>query len=438
MFVAATGLPSPASPPLLSLDDGVLRVTTHRLLWVDAAAAPAAGASCALPLAAVARCELRSTRVWSSAKARVHVRVAGGDGRPVRGTAVASSSSTTTREVKIVARQQAAVHTALAASLRSRAWERDADGGAAAFGAADAAAVAAVAALGFSPAAAAAALAAVGTGDAQAAAEWLLDHPEAAAKAPASDPEPTLAASSAGVGGILARRAAAAAASDAAVDAAFVDLRALMGAAADMVALARRAAAAAGGAPTGLEADLASLGIASPVTRDAAGPMYVNELSRQLADFLAPRLGEGNAGGLGIIPLADAYCLFNRARGVELATPADVAAAARAWEGWRAPVRLRDVGGGVLAVQAASLDDAAVRARLASLAADSTTSPNDDAFVLGLGRPLTPSAAAAALRVPVAVAAALLLDAERAGALCREDGPAGVRHWANFFVGAAV
>ena len=32
-----------------SLEDGVLRVTTHRLLWVDSRAAPSSGSSCSLP-----------------------------------------------------------------------------------------------------------------------------------------------------------------------------------------------------------------------------------------------------------------------------------------------------------------------------------------------------------------------------------------------------
>lgn len=34
-------------------------VTTHRLLWIDAAAAPSAGASCSLPLAAVQQVHLK-------------------------------------------------------------------------------------------------------------------------------------------------------------------------------------------------------------------------------------------------------------------------------------------------------------------------------------------------------------------------------------------
>ena len=128
--------------------------------------------------------------------------------------------------------------------------------------------------------------------------------------------------------------------------------------------------------------------------------------------------------------MTDVYCLFNRARGVELASPADVAAAAKEWSSWPAPVRLREIEGGVLAVQAADLDDSIVRSRLATLAADAHT----PASIPGLGRPLTPSLVSAELRVPLAIASTLLLDAERAGALCRDDGAEGVRWWRNFFV----
>ena len=452
VFVKAQGGPSP-HPPSPALLDGVLRVTTHRLLWVDVRAAPSAGASSSLPLAAVHRVEMRATRLWSSPKVRVHVAMGGGgDGSSARQRLLpaseARSGGATAVELKLVTPAQHAVLEALQASLAARVWERGGSGaavvateGSAASAPFDDGVVAAVVALGFTPEAAVAALRAVGGRDAQEAALWLLDHPEAAAAAgtpaaapgAAEDAAPQLTAASAGVGGLLRRQEAATAADAAAVDAAFVDLRALMAAAAEMVALARRATAATadGGEPTGLEADLASLGIASPVTRQSAGALYARELSRQLADFVAPRLAASG----GVLPLTDVYCLFNRARGVELASPADVAAAAKEWSSWPAPVRLREIEGGVLAVQAADLDDAVVRARLATLAA--AADAHTPGSIPGLGRPLTPSLVAAELRVPLAIASTLLLDAERAGALCRDDGAEGVRWWHNFFVEAA-
>ena len=115
-----------------SLEDGVLRVTTHRLLWVDARAAPSSGSSCSLPLGCVSRAELRATRLWSSAKARVLVSVDGASGRPLPCSSSSaspslnssSSSSSLLREIKVVAPGQAAIDAALQASLSAREWER--------------------------------------------------------------------------------------------------------------------------------------------------------------------------------------------------------------------------------------------------------------------------------------------------------------------------
>ena len=51
----------------------------------------------------------------------------------------------------------------------------------------------------------------------------------------------------------------------------------------------------------------------------------------------------------------------------------------------------------------------------------------------GLGRALTSSDVAAALCVPLAIAAEHLLTAENRGVLCRDDGPEGLRFFRNFF-----
>ena len=47
--------------------------------------------------------------------------------------------------------------------------------------------------------------------------------------------------------------------------------------------------------------------------RTSAGSMYHSELARQIADFVAscPTM----RGGIGMMPLTDVYCLYNRARG---------------------------------------------------------------------------------------------------------------------------
>jgi ESCRT-II complex subunit VPS36 len=192
------------------------------------------------------------------------------------------------------------------------------------------------------------------------------------------------------------------------------------------------------------EADLAALGLPSLVTRENTAPsLYTTALARQMADFLVPHVAAAG----GVLPLSDAFCLFNRARGAELAAPGDVLAAARAFEAVRAPLRLRTFPSGVLAVEALSQTDAAVCARLRDLAAAPAIGGGGSGgggaalpateVVPGLGPALTPSAVAAALGVPLAVAGAHLAMAEAAGVLCRDAGPAGVRWFRNFFDGAA-
>lgn len=55
-----------------------------------------------------------------------------------------------------------------------------------------------------------------------------------------------------------------------------------------------------------------------------------------------------------------------------------------------------------------------------------------------LGAGLTPSDAAAALQVPLAIAVQHLRTAEAAGVLCRDEGPEGIKWYRNFFADAAV
>jgi ESCRT-II complex subunit VPS36 len=63
--------------------------------------------------------------------------------------------------------------------------------------------------------------------------------------------------------------------------------------------------------------------------RTSTGARFHLELARQLADFLLAGPLK-NAGGL--LPLADVYCLFNRARGTELVSPEDLLTAVKLFE----------------------------------------------------------------------------------------------------------
>jgi ESCRT-II complex subunit VPS36 len=90
-----------------------------------------------------------------------------------------------------------------------------------------------------------------------------------------------------------------------------------------------------------------------------------------------------------------------------------------------AALRHRTFASGVAVVQGAQHSDEQVCGALARLVA----APASGALGPGLG----PSEAAAALRVPLGIASEHLLLAEARGVLVRDDSPAGLRFYRNFF-----
>ena len=71
-----------------------------------------------------------------------------------------------------------------------------------------------------------------------------------------------------------------------------------------------------------MEDIMMNIGIVSPVTKFTAGRMYHQELARQVADVLMRENRLQRLGGM--ITLPDLYCLFNRARGLEIVSPEDL------------------------------------------------------------------------------------------------------------------
>lgn len=90
------------------------------------------------------------------------------------------------------------------------------------------------------------------------------------------------------------------------------------------------------------------MGIMSPVTRENAGGAYFNQLARQLAEFLSECMPKNG----GIMTLSDIYCMFNRARGVELISPDDLYQAARLQQQLKLGYHLRRFQGGLIVLQA--------------------------------------------------------------------------------------
>lgn len=233
-----------------------------------------------------------------------------------------------------------------------------------------------------------------------------------------------------GVAGILRKEQEMWESTDKSLQEAFQDLNALMSKAKEMVMLAEkmRQKLLSGsnsqsddemGSKEEMQDWLLSVGIISPVTKESAGALYHQQLSRQLADFV--RVPLERAGGM--INLIDIYCLFNRARGTELISPEDLLQACTLWEKFNVPVMLRKFDSGVMVIQNKSHSDEEVFTRIKTL----VTKP--DALHSGI----TASDAAMTLGIAPAMAKEHLLTAESKGLLCRDISPDGFRFYINLF-----
>ncbi|KAL1558863.1 Vacuolar protein-sorting-associated protein 36, variant 2 [Salvia divinorum] len=236
-----------------------------------------------------------------------------------------------------------------------------------------------------------------------------------------------------GLAGILRKEQEMWESTDKSLQDAFQDLNALMSKAKEMVTLAEKMRSkllsGSNNQSSGAEDEemgtkdmqdwLLSVGIVSPVTKESAGALYHQQLSRQLADFI--KIPLERAGGM--INLIDVYCLFNRARGTELISPDDLLQACSLWEKFDVPVMLRKFDSGVMVIQSKSHSDEEVFARIASLIM------KPEALVNGISA----GDASRTLGVAPAVAKEYLLAAEVKGLLCRDVSPDGFRFYINLF-----
>ncbi|KAJ3669008.1 hypothetical protein LUZ60_010958 [Juncus effusus] len=238
-----------------------------------------------------------------------------------------------------------------------------------------------------------------------------------------------------GISGILRKEQEIWESTDKSLQDAFQDLNALMGKAKEMVQLAekmRQKLLTTGsnsqtnsnndeelGSKQDMQDWLLSVGIVSPVTKETAGALYHQQLSRQLADFVKVPLEK--AGGM--IALVDVYCLFNRARGTELISPEDLLQACALWEKFDVQVMLRKFDSGVKVIQNKSHSDDEVFSRISSLAEKTEA----------LRKGISPSDAAFTLGIAPALAKEHLLSAENRGLLCRDVSAEGFRFYINLF-----
>ncbi|KAF9328009.1 hypothetical protein BGZ91_001195 [Linnemannia elongata] len=207
---------------------------------------------------------------------------------------------------------------------------------------------------------------------------------------------------------------------------AFRDLQGLMDKAAEMVALAEtisnrlsKSSNVNNEETATFKTYLLSMGIAAPVTKDTAGAVFHKELARELVEFILPIVEREG----GTMSLMDIYCVFNRARGVELISPKDLHTACELFEALNLPLRMRKFDSGLLVIQTlARYSDDEVSTAITSRIQN-----------LPPGAGLTAVELASAIQISVALAQEQLLMTEARGLICRDESVEGLRFFDNLF-----
>nr|XP_039254070.1 vacuolar protein-sorting-associated protein 36-like [Styela clava] len=163
---------------------------------------------------------------------------------------------------------------------------------------------------------------------------------------------------------------------------------------------------------------LLSLGIPNPVTKEThgTGTHYHMQLARELSDSLVPELRKRD----GIILLSDAYCMINRARGLEMLSPDDMINACKMFESMKLPVRMKTYDSGVSVIQLETHSEEKSVTQTVALVTDSES--------------LTAQQLANLIEISVFLAKERLILAEKLGKLCRDDSVEGLRFFVNRFV----
>jgi len=173
-----------------------------------------------------------------------------------------------------------------------------------------------------------------------------------------------------------------------------------------------------------LKSYILDLGISSPVTRDTAGSAYHRELSKQLAEFLDKILKREG----GMMTLPDVYCIFNRARGTALISPDDLVRACLLFDEIGLPFKLHKLKSGVLLVQGAEYDAKATQERILGYIRNRKNPESGSDVNYGM---ITALELAKLDRVSIIIAKEQLYTAEMNGAICRDETIEGLRYYEN-------
>jgi len=210
---------------------------------------------------------------------------------------------------------------------------------------------------------------------------------------------------------------------------AFQDLNNLMKKASEMVAIAesisqkisRDSSMEGSREQTQLKEIMQELGISNPVTRRSTGGVYYQELAKQVSKFII-KLFEKHGH---VMTLPDIYCLYNRARGVELVSPEDLYKACNMFEKLQIPLKLRKFQSGLIIIEDGSKNDGEICDSISSYIKNNSNNNTRGINSVELSR---------GLKIPIILVNEYLKIAEYSGSICRDETIEGVYFYENLFV----
>jgi ESCRT-II complex subunit VPS36 len=173
---------------------------------------------------------------------------------------------------------------------------------------------------------------------------------------------------------------------------------------------------------------LQGMGMVTAISKDvtSSSDEYHEMLARQLVDFLSQHPSFSGTDACGIMILTDVYCIYNRARGVNMISPEDLIQSLELLEKMGLGMKLRELeGSGVKVLQKSDFDDQIMAEKLISY----IESEEMERHITYIG--LTALEASRVLNISPLLANEMLLSSERNGTLCRDVTLEGTRFFRN-------
>jgi ESCRT-II complex subunit VPS36 len=168
---------------------------------------------------------------------------------------------------------------------------------------------------------------------------------------------------------------------------------------------------------------LQNMGLVNAVTQQSAGTLFHSELSKELSRFL-----DGGIMSLynGVITLPELYCLYNRARGVDLISPEDLLLASKKLSKTDNGMNLVTFKSGVMVIQTDDYNPSVIAQTLLKHLKQNTT-PSDS------NKGLSIYDACKLLKATPVLALEMCKEAENTGMICRDEDVEGVLFYENMF-----